>query len=528
LGYEFQYRDGEKATLQWGPVTEGGTTRNIYPAFKSIDERVHILKFDAAYENNGWLIEDNFRAEWTELNTTLHNVSDFTLGAPGLVETDTVRQGWRSFQGANTVRIERRFKDWLYSSGGYLYSHLSADADFSLDTLNPDGAPILPPGIQRIEWRSQRIILERESHVANLNTLFGPWEGGTLLLGVQGELTRQNGTLEGFENPIPTPAFPFDLMMPVSAIADIDKAVVDETARLQYTKLPFTTLFAEARLQQEWISHRENVEGPQMFARDTDADSNAREFSAGFDTSPKTWLKISSEFRHSDKCTSYDDGFADGDLADELGYPTFIKSRELTAKEVESRLTLRPCNWLKTTFTHRLVATDYRTTTEPLAVVTPGDLAPGGEVFAGNYDAQVFSFSTSLRPWRRLHCSASLSYQDVRSVAMHEGTDAVVPYSGDIWSVAARARFVLTKKTDVTAGWTFSAADFRQDNLATGLPVGMDYDLHGVTAGLVSHRTENLTVKLQYGFYQYDERSSGGANDYNAHALFASVTLRLP
>ena len=32
LGYEYQYRDGTEATTQWGPVSNGTQTRNIYPA----------------------------------------------------------------------------------------------------------------------------------------------------------------------------------------------------------------------------------------------------------------------------------------------------------------------------------------------------------------------------------------------------------------------------------------------------------------------------------------------------------------
>jgi hypothetical protein len=39
LGYEFQYRQGDKSTLQWGAVTNQGITRNIYPGYKSINEQ---------------------------------------------------------------------------------------------------------------------------------------------------------------------------------------------------------------------------------------------------------------------------------------------------------------------------------------------------------------------------------------------------------------------------------------------------------------------------------------------------------
>ena len=87
-------------------------------------------------------------------------------------------------------------------------------------------------------------------------------------------------------------------------------------------------------------------------------------------------------------------------------------------------------------------------------------------------------------------------------------------------------RYVLTAKTDLTAGYTISTADFQQDNFADGLPVGIHFDLNGLQAGVISRCTKNLTAKLQYGFYKYVEPSSGGANDYTAHAIFVSLNLR--
>ncbi len=545
LGYEYQYRNGDKSTLQWGPVTEGveadgitTRTRNIFPARKQIDEHTHVLKFDLDFERGGWRVEDNFRGEWTELQTRRENVSGYSLGAPNSMITDTAREGWRAFQGANTVRVERQIKDWLFASAGYLYSHLSGDADFHLDTLNPDSTPAQPlpisPFYLRVEQISRDIVLERESHVGNVNALFGPWQGGSFNLGVQGERTTQDGTLDGTETRFIAPPFngpPFffpDEITPYTATTDIERTVMDESAVLRITSLPYTTLFAEGRCRQEWLGQSEDVTGHTAFVRDTDAQSGMVETRAGFDTSPATWLKFGSQYRWRDKSTEFDDGFANGDPLDINGYPTFITDRDAVTHEVESRLTVRPCNWLKTTFTHRLVATDTHMTTESAtnAADATQQVSPGGRAFTGNYDAQVFSLNVSLTPWKRLHCFTTASYQDIRSVSMHDNSTAVVPYRGDLWSVMAHGRYLLTKKTDLTAGYTYSSANFRQDQFTEGLPVGMRYDLHGLLAGVVSRRTKNLTTKLQYGYYHYDEPTSGRANDYTAHAVFVSLSLR--
>lgn len=535
LGYEYQFRSGEKSTLQWGPVgalppdDPSTEARNIFPAFKAVDEHTHVLKFDAEFARGGWQLADSFRGEWTESQTRRENVHQLVFGAPDTIWTDTAREGWHAFQGANTLRVEREFRDWLRGSAGYLYSHLSADADFRLDTLNPAGGGLFPGVVDSLQWRSQRIVLERESHVSNLNLLLGPSQGGSLTFGVQSEWTRQNGTAEGFYDVIYAPDFPFPLPPDaVSFIADLDKAAVDESVSLRFTRLPFTTVFAEARLQQMSIGHRENVTGEHTFDRDSDAETRSQDWRAGFDSSPRSWLKFGSHYRYVDRRTTFDDGFADGEPLDVFGYPTFITALERASHEVESRLTLRPNRWLTTTLTHRLLATDYHTTTESLTQDATGDLSPGGRVLAGDYDAQILSFNTTLTPWRRLHCFTTLSYQDTRTRAMHDRSDAVVPYRGDTWSLLCHGRYVLTETTDLTAGYSFSRADFRQENFASGLPVGIAYDLHGLQAGLVSRCARNATLKLQYGFYHYTEPSSGHVNDYEAHAILAAMTWRLP
>jgi len=525
LGYEYQYREGDKSTLQWGPVFEGVEARNIYPAFKTIDEHTHVLKFDLDFERGGWLVEDDFRGEWTEFQTSHYNVNSYDLATGSLIP-DTVNEGWKSFQGANTLRVERSFWDWIYASGGYLYSHLSADADFSRNPTDTTSAPLYP----RIEWFSQDIVLERESHVGNLNMLLGPWQGGTLTLGAQAEWTKQNGNMSGEEEYFYVPPYTVPLFGSTNnALTDTDRTAVDEVLALQIARLPFTTLFAEGRFQQESIGHYENsvnFDPSQTFVRDTDATSDAFDARAGFDTSPRSWFKLGAHYRWRDKSTTYDDGYGNNGTDPINGYPTFIEARDLTTQEAESWLTLRPCNWVKTTLKYQWVATDYHTETEPASFVATNDASPGGWIHAGNYDAQIFSLNVTLTPWRRLHWFTTTSYQEVRSTTRHDNSAAVAPYRGDIWSVICHGRYVLTKKTDLTAGYTFSTADFQQDNFADGLPVGMRYDLHGLQVGVVSRCTKNLTTKLQYGFYKYDEPSSGGGNDYTAHAVFMSLNLR--
>src|SRR6185437_3048310 len=70
LGYEYQFRNGDKSTLQWGQYSNDPTAffgKAIYPGYKALDERTHILKLDVNHELFGYSIENNFRAEFYDL-----------------------------------------------------------------------------------------------------------------------------------------------------------------------------------------------------------------------------------------------------------------------------------------------------------------------------------------------------------------------------------------------------------------------------------------------------------------------------
>ena len=68
-------------------------------------------------------------------------------------------------------------------------------------------------------------------------------------------------------------------------------------------------------------------------------------------------------------------------------------------------------------------------------------------------------------------------------------------------------------------------ADFAQDNVATGLPLGIEYTQHTVQAGVTRQLNEHLKSRFGYGYYTYDEPTSGGLNDYDAHLVFGALSF---
>ena len=214
-----------------------------------------------------------------------------------------------------------------------------------------------------------------------------------------------------------------------------------------------------------------------------------------------------------------------------------FRSRETYTDDISAKLALRPWSWLQGALTYQHIATKYKTTTDSYIVpeiIIPGIppipeqvFAPGGLIFSGNYVADVFGASASMRPWQRLSISSSLTYTKSRTSTAQSITPAVVNYAGDVYTSISSASFNVNAKTDLTAAYTYSWANYGQANYFSGLPVGMVYNWHIVSAGLVRKLSANMTASLQYRYYNYDEPNTAGANNYTAHGVIGALTIAL-
>jgi hypothetical protein len=526
LGYEYRYRDGTRSTLHWGPVSEGTEARNIFPGFEDLSERVHVLRLDVDYTFQYVVISDQFRGEWYDLNSQKVNDAWFEAGTGAMAVTRS-REGQTWFQGANTLRAESQITDWLFASAGYLYSHLDSDAAVNVETGNPAA---LDPDIALPGWHSDPITLERDSHVFSVNSALGPWEALTLTVGTQNEWTRQQGfggasvDLAFASSPLPI------LLEPERFRSDLDRAVFMQNAGLRFTGLPFTTLFADARFQEETLGQYETMDGGlNPFLRNADTQSDTLDYRFGFNTSPWRRISLSAHYRNFDRQTDYDNLQKEAFGEPYQGYPGFILWRDLLSEEAQTKLAWQVNAWLKATASYQWRRNEYETATEEVAdgaAGIPDGISPGGRIFAGRYEAHIPALNLTLSPWQRLYFSSTFAYQDARTVTAANGSQSVAPYEGNIYSVIASATYVLGSKSDLAASYSFSQADFEQQNTAEGLPLGIRYAQHAIQIGLRHRIGENKTLGLQYRFYHYDEPSSGGFNDFNAHAVFATLAVK--
>ncbi len=536
LGYEFQYRDGSKSTLQWGdagtinPADDIISTdaKKVYPAGKEIDEKVHIVRLDLTHEIDGLGIENNFAAEFYDNDTARENPDFFNVNTGTLEKFVLTEEHHDHVQLSDAFRLEKQVLDWMFLSGGYYYSRFEGNYGFNNQTISPAGTF----GVSDPYWYTDSIVLEQDTHVFNANTQLGPWSGLTLYGGVQSEWMSQRGfgsmqLDEGIPGAI--------VSEPATVDTDMDRSVLEEHVGVRFTEIPFTVVFAEGRFAQEDIGQYEEHVGGHEFLRDTDAESDLYDARVGFTVSPWTRLSLTAQYKHREKDADYDHPRDEQFGSRNEGYSAFIRKRETDSDEVSLKLTLRPTSWLKTSLTYQKVSTDYATGTDAYIIpelVIPGlppfpeqVIAPGGVVFAGEYNANIFGVVMNVTPWHRLHLSSTFNYRNSETTTSHNLSPLVVNYQGDVYSSFSSATFIINDKIDIFGSYNYSWADYGQDT--SGLPLGLIYDWHMVTAGISRKWRENISTSLQYRFYHYDEENTGGSNNYTAHGVLASLSMSL-
>ena len=366
-GYEYQFKEGAKSLTQWLPSGPFDNARNIFPNAKEIDERLHLVRLEGAYDWRVLRFTDQFRYEFYDLDTSR---SFLTAGAPGVTSNQRMREGDALRNLANAFKTEAQPRDWLLLSAGYLYTHTSGETSFRQTSLDATGQPT-----EGLFWNGQGITLAQSAHVFNANAQLGVWKGLTFSSGLQTEWNRQRafGTVDLDE------AFLFpttNVPNPHLVIGDYDRFIAEEKFTLRDTQIPFTVFYGEARFRQEQIQQFEELAPEEAglatttdFIRDTDARYDWRQYRAGFSLSPWSRVSLDAYAQRRDHKDTFHHNIDERPIdTPGQGYPGFIIGRQTTADEVGTKLVVRPASWLKTTLTYKLLSTEYETLTESTAI----------------------------------------------------------------------------------------------------------------------------------------------------------------
>lgn len=516
LGYEYQFRQGNEASLAWGAVAQNNNVKSIDPNAEHVDEHTHILKLDITDDWRGWELADHARGEFYRLGESRNDRPAF----PVLGSTQLMNQKVTYTLGANTFGVARQLTDWWRISAGSLYSRFDGTTFFNLVGADGTGVPI--PGAA---WRTEGVTLERDSRVASLATLLQPMKGLSLSAAGQAEWTHEEGLGDvALDFGDPSPA------IPGTVSANQDQTEFSENLDAQFTRLPRTVVFAAGRLQQESVGQTDQADGGitaydgvSAIGQHTDALNHLYDARAGFTSSPWPWLEFGGHYRRRDSRTGYNNLVAEPGN----GYPGFITHRDIALDEVEGRLVLRPAVWFSARLTYDWDRSDFSSATAGATNFDGSAASPGGPVFDGRTESDNFGLNLTFTPVSRFYFSGAFTYGYLRTTTTSAAAPEVVPYFGNTWMVSASAGYVLNAKTRLNATCAFSQATYGQNNPA-GIPFGLDFTRQELLVGLTRQITRRLSGGLHYQFSEYSEPSSGNVNNFTAHGVFATLAYKWP
>jgi len=503
IGYERQSQYGDESLVEWGGVTQGSNTRKIYPSFDDIKEHTDIVKLNVEYDIKKVHLLDDFRYEHFSSDDTRNDASD-NLNTSSF-QPVTIHEDYHQDAFYNTFHLDSHVNDKVYWSLGYLHTSLSANGDMQVNEAPPLGS-------FDITGSASPIRDNLSSDVVDLNSMFGPFKGLVLYGGLQGEITDTRG-------------FSDALLMDGASLATTnlihsfeETRSLSENIGARYTRIPYTTLYAEGQWNEQQIDLDETETQDSTSSLDLQSNETVlrQDYRVGFNTAPFSRLSLAVRYRHSIDHDDYD-----YPVDTVVGYPGFITAQDFTTDEIMTKLTVRPCSRFNVAFTYQLVSTDIRTSTKAIPVITPG-----GTLQSGDYDLGIYSVSATLTPMSRWYLTGYFSLQDTRTATPVNDNAAVPTYRGNVYTAMGTTGYALDKKTDLTLSYSYSYADNFVNNFAAGLPLGLDFQRHEAHAGITRKISSNVVAHLRYGFYSYDESSTGGYNNYIAHLATASCTLR--
>jgi hypothetical protein len=528
--YDHTFRDGQQDSTIWGLThpdlaNNPGAVRGISPTFLDIDEHSDIFQLDATHHIKATDVGLGLRYETTKLDDAT-KIDQFP-GEP-LEQKVTDRQGTSSDLFSVHAFSETWIKKNLMLSAGASYSDMNSDLSGSRiygSDFDVGYVPSIQNGLGYLNLTGSEHV---HDYVADLNLFTKPTDHFTIVpsLRVQEEDWNADSTaLQTLGDATPAPFS-----------SQGDRNVLDVRERLDVTYNGLTNWVLYGR--GEWTEGSGNLNptgglipitppelstpiGVPPIQQQTDDQRFFEKYSLGARWYPVRHLTVDAGGYY--KLNRYDYNFdLDSTPNDSLSfnrYPAYLVMQDFETYDGSFRITLRPVR--NVTFIGRY---EYQWST----IHTAPDGASGlPNVQSSKMTSHIIAGDVSWTPWSRLYLQAGINYvlSDTKTPAS-DVTQAILNAQNNYWTVNFSSGLVLDDKTDLKVSYFYYQADNYQDNSTLGLPLGAGAEEHGVTATLTRRLSKRGRVALNYGFYHYDDVTSGQNNNYDANVLYASLRYR--
>jgi hypothetical protein len=540
--YSHQFRDGQKNSTIWGDtgLTGGLGTRAIVPSFYDIDERRDVIELDVKHTIGKTDFGVGGRADF------LHQENSRNMRRRPFETGTTVL-------GANTsidryVTQNDDVKADLYNVHAFTDSRLSEEVRFTLggsfttmDTdlsgsriYGPDYDSVYDPTFDRRQERDSGFYdlaggAQWKQYVGNANLMYSPCEHLTLVPSLRVEHSDQNGvaSFTSTEVGAATAGFP---TVEEDLVNEQERGFTDvsEALELRYTGVTNWVFYVRG----EWLQGEGDLTERQAetdvpppsttIQRDTDSQRFTQKYVTGINWYPARKLNLAAQYYHKERNNDYDHNIDSTSNATTNGnrYPAFLVAQDFKTDDVNFRVTWRPCRFFSSVSRY-----DFQHST----IDTTGDLLDS--VQSGDMVSHIFSQSLTLTPWNPVYLQLNGIYvfDELDTPATSQpgaAANLVTKSHNGYWNVGAQVGLRLNDRTELQAQYSYYQSDNFMNNSTVSTPYGEESHEHGVTVTLSRMFTPRLRWTLKYGFFDYDDHTSGGHNNYTAHMVYSGLQYR--
>jgi len=515
--YTHRYREGEKSSTVWGPTHPlgVGTTlvRGLSPSFYDIDETADIFELEGKHRIKKTDLGLGIRYETGDLD----NARKMTFW-PGEPEQRKVTD--RDDTSYDLFNVHAFTETWIktniFFSSGFSYADL--DNSYSGSRIYGDDFDVgyAPNALNGLGYQDMSGDARKHEYVLNLNLFTIPLRDLTLVPSVRVMREDWDADSSAIQTSGVNPPSGF-----IDSDTDADLLDVRERLELRYSGVTNWVLYARG----EWTQGEGNLEEngglglTPTIQRETEDSRFFQKYSLGGRWYPhrRVTLDVGGYYKNN----NYDYDHDLDSTANNSGnrYPAYLAMQNFETLDGNVRLTLRP---------HQKVSLMTRYEYQNSTIDTkPAGISGLGEVESSDMTTHIIAQNVTWSPWSRLYLQAGFNYviSETKTPAS-DVTQAILDAQNNYWTLNFSSGFVLDDKTDLNLSYFYYSSDNYDDNSSVGMPYGMEAQEHGITATLVRRLTAHLRLTLRYGFFHYEEATSGGNNDYQAHLVSTGLQYR--
>ncbi|MBI3316993.1 MAG: hypothetical protein HYZ85_03185 [Candidatus Omnitrophica bacterium] len=516
--YEHRFKDGTKSRLTWTPVIVGGLTRNIGPSWQQIDESIDTFTLRAEKEIKGVLLkgEQSWEIESAELSreekglsTNVANLQNRRIRVQDQVPKSTVL--------TTTLSAEKWFQEEkTFAGAAYHFLHLKSQEMENIFELNERGTPFNFGNPKQI--RNARADNDYDAHTWVENIRVTPWKWLTLTGKLKTEAIERHGN-SSYPNDITTALGTPDGQINTTELSRNDNKVGQwgEAFHIRFTAIPRTAIYNEFEFEQikNWLSEdRTSIRAQsvananEIFSRETITWIRRGIWTLGAHIAPIARVHLKSHLRIHRNHNDYDDK-RETDSTGTTARSAFFDELNIATSELMEEISIRPCRWFQSAFRYQLQARDYLSRVE------------NQETVQTDMNSHIFTWDVTLQPIQRFLILSSVSRQQawVDTPASSAAVAQTPRFNANHTSWFVNTQWDITDSIALSNGLHLTRANNFDDFTSIGLPLGTDFILMDISAGLRWTVNEYLSLEPEYVYYHYRANPLADTGNYNAHLV---------